>query len=395
MDPYRVFDDRRRPHRSGFWPVLFGAAVGAAVTAAVMAAALERLPAPGPAPMAPREAPAVPSRMRVEVTSAVSDVVERTEVGVVGVVNLAEQPGFWERRTAPLLQGTGSGIIFADDGRSLFVATNHHVIEGAGAVEVVFPDGSRAPATVRGADRLSDLAVLQVSRPAGPYAVLPFGDSDRLRVGEPAIAIGNPLGLEYSRTVTVGVISATNRSIPVDLAGDGHVDWELDVVQTDAAINPGNSGGALLNIAGQVIGISSAKISEVGVEGIGFAIPSNFARPVLEALATAGRVVRPYLGIGVKDLQEFSSDDWATTLRLPRGVTEGVVLVDVAPGSPAAGAGLKELDVIVALDGQPTPTGAVLRKWLYTKKRPGDAVRIAFFRDGVRREATAVLGTMP
>ncbi|MBE3597071.1 MAG: trypsin-like peptidase domain-containing protein [Hydrogenibacillus sp.] len=404
MDPFRSFGKRRRP-RSGFWPALFGGVIGGLIVFLASAGWGDVIAdrgvrrAPPPAALSESETPArqgpAPTPVAVEVTSAVSDVVSRVEDGIVGVVNLARQSDFWSRKSGVVMQGTGSGIIFHDDGSRLWIATNHHVIEEAGGVEVVLPDGRRLGADILGADRLSDLAVLAIPRPTSAYAVLTFGDSDRVRVGEPAIAIGNPLGLDYSRTVTVGVVSATNRTIPLDLNGDGHVDWELDVIQTDAAINPGNSGGALLNIAGQVIGIASAKISEVGVEGIGFAIPSNSARPILQALSAVGRVERPYLGIGPKDLQEFEADDWRGTLHLPADVRQGVVLVDVTPLGPADRAGLREMDVIVGLDGVPIGASVALRKYLYTQKQVGDTIRIVYYRDGERREATATLGRMP
>ena len=178
--------------------------------------------------------------------------------------------------------------------------TNNHVIEGAEKLEVSLESGEKTTAELVGKDALSDLAVLTIDAKYADTS-LEFGDSDKLRAGDAVVAIGNPLGLDFSGTVTQGIVSAVNRSINVNTSAG---EWEMNVIQTDAAINPGNSGGALLNTAGQVIGINSLKISESGVEGLGFAIPSNEVIPLIEEMTANGQVERPYIGIGLADLDQ-------------------------------------------------------------------------------------------
>lgn len=208
----------------------------------------------------------------VEVTSATVDAVEKTEDAVVGIINTRRVVNWFNEEQVQ--RGEGSGVIFENKNGKAHIITNNHVISGGSKIQVALPNGDTVDAKVLGADPFTDLAVLEIDG-SKVKKVAELGDSGTLKVGEPAIAIGNPLGLEFSRTVTQGIISSLNRSMPVDINEDGQDDWELDVLQTDAAINPGNSGGALVNIKGQVIGINTMKISKTGVEGLGFAIPIN------------------------------------------------------------------------------------------------------------------------
>ena len=202
---------------------------------------------------------------------------------VVGITNKAYVRDIFNR-VQLTERGTGSGVIYDKSG---LIATNNHVVEGASEIIVSLTDGRSVKGNVLGADAATDLAVVKIDENNLPVA--DFGDSSTLQVGEPAIAIGNPLGLEFRGSVTAGVISALNRSIQLG-------ERKFDLIQTDAAINPGNSGGALVNAEGEVVGINSAKIAVSGVEGIGFAIPINSAKPILDELAKKGRVVRPYIG---------------------------------------------------------------------------------------------------
>ncbi|MBQ7760123.1 MAG: trypsin-like peptidase domain-containing protein, partial [Acidaminococcaceae bacterium] len=195
---------------------------------------------------------------------------------VVGITNKAYVRDFFNR-VKFIERGTGSGVIY--DAQNGLIATNHHVVEGASEIIVSLTDGRTVKGKVLGEDAATDLAVVKVEEKDLPVAA--FGDSDTLQVGEPAIAIGNPLGLEFRGSVTAGVISALNRSIELG-------ERKFNLIQTDAAINPGNSGGALVNADGEVIGINSAKIAVSGVEGIGFAIPVNTAKPILDQLADKG-----------------------------------------------------------------------------------------------------------
>ncbi|MGP1909363.1 S1C family serine protease [Metabacillus sp. JX24] len=329
----------------------------------------------------------VPSRnISVDVSTAVTKAVDSVSKAVVGVVNIQEA-GFWNEKGEA---GTGSGVIYKKEGGSAFIVTNYHVIEGATQIELSLSDGTRIPAEVLGSDELMDLAVLR-SESKAVEQVAEFANSDNVKPGEPVIAIGNPLGLQFSGSVTQGIISGTERAIPVDSNQDGEVDWNAEVLQTDAAINPGNSGGALVNIDGKLIGINSMKIAESAVEGIGLAIPINLAAPIIQDLEKYGEVRRPFLGIGMRSLNEVSSYHWEQTLKLPDKVLSGVVVMSVNPVSPAGQAGLKEMDVITEFDGQEIKDIIDLRKQLY-KRSVGETIDITYYREGKQESVKLKLG---
>jgi serine protease Do len=323
----------------------------------------------------------------VKVETDTVKAVNKVEKAVVGIINIQKMKDFWSSSTKAVESGTGSGVIFSKNNDKAMIVTNYHVIKGANEVEVSMPDATRVKGRVMGADPLTDLAVLEIPS-KGVDVVAELGSSSTLQVGEPAIAIGNPLGLHFSRTVTQGIISSLNRSMPVDVNEDGQPDWEINAIQTDAAINPGNSGGALINAIGKVIGINSLKISEAGIEGLGFAIPMDDARPIIDDLVKYGKVKRPYLGIVPKDLQEVPTYHWQHTLKLPTNVTEGVVVMEAAA---AAQTGLKGYDVITALDDQKIANSADLRKYMYTKKQVGQTIKITFYREGKLMSSTVTL----
>lgn len=347
--------------------------------------------------------PVIQQGVQVNVSSEVIDAVERVSDAIVGVVNIQQtQLDFFSRRPQQDVErGTGSGVIFDKVDDKAYIVTNYHVIEGAQRVEISLANGERVPATLKGYDELTDLAVLEIDG-AHVDTVAEFGDSDALRTGEPAIAIGNPLGLDFSRTVTQGIISAKDRSVTISTSMG---EWELNVLQTDAAINPGNSGGALINIKGQVIGINSLKIaqrsqsfgSSIPVEGMGFAIPINDARPVIKELLAHGKVQRPYLGVQITNLTDIDSYHWQHTLQLPSDVRQGVVITNVYPNSPAAQAGLEELDVIVEIDGEEVPNANRLRRHIFVERSLGDSVELKVFRKGlpvrVNVELNQVMGS--
>ncbi|WP_404430058.1 S1C family serine protease [Sutcliffiella horikoshii] len=327
----------------------------------------------------------------VNVTSGVTEAVDNVAEAVVGVINL-QNASFWNDTETETDEegeaGTGSGVIYKKENGKAYVVTNYHVIEGAGQVELSLVDGTRVPAEVLGEDPLTDLAVLSMEDEM-VTKVADFGNSDSVRTGEPVIAIGNPLGLQFSGSVTQGIISGTDRSIPVDVNRDGTPDWHADVMQTDAAINPGNSGGALINIQGKVIGINSMKIAQSAVEGIGLAIPVNSAIPIINDLEQYGQVKRPYFGVSIGSLSDVSSYHWQQTLKLPKEVNAGVYITGVAPGSPAGNAGLQEYDVIVELDGEQVRDVIELRKHLYNEKQIGDKMEVTFYR-GQNQKTTTV-----
>ena len=325
----------------------------------------------------------------LKVNTDVTSAVEKAGDAVVGITNI-QTTSFWSQEGNGQEAGTGSGVIYKKENGKAFIVTNNHVIEGASQLEVTLADGTKIPATLKGSDPWMDLAVLEVDG-SSIKTIAEFGDSDTLKSGEPVIAIGNPLGLGFSGSVTSGIISGVERTIPVDLNGDGIEDWQVEVLQTDAAINPGNSGGALINIAGQVIGINSMKIAQEAVEGIGLSIPINTAIPIIKSLEQFGEMIRPTMGVQLRNLTEISSYHQQETLKMPNDVTEGVMIEAVVANSPAGRAGLKELDVIVAMDGETIADVISLRKHLYNEKNIGDKMTVKFYREGKLEEATLTL----
>ena len=304
---------------------------------------------------------------------SLSDMVEQSSGAIVGIVNYQQENNPFSQQTGTAKKGSGSGVIYKIEGDKAFIVTNNHVIEGAEKLEVSLESGETTTATLVGKDALSDLAVLTIDAKYAETS-LAFGDSDKLRAGDEVTAIGNPLGLDFSGTVTQGIVSAVNRSINVKTSAG---EWEMNVIQTDAAINPGNSGGALLNAAGQVIGINSLKISESGVEGLGFAIPSNEVVPLIEEMTLNGQVERPYIGIGLADLDQVPR----TYLQgLPNEVQSGVVIATIDPESAAGKAGLDVEDIITAINGTEVKNSTELRKFLYANLSVGDKATFTIYR---------------
>ncbi len=386
---------RQKPRRRGGWFLssLIGAIIGGivVVTALPFLSNLNLLPNP---PAEENQGSIqngediVQKTVSVDVNTDITKAVNQVNEAVVGVVNIQQGESFWNESGQDA--GTGSGVIYKKQGNKAFIITNHHVIQGAQQIEVSLYDGSRVPARALGSDELMDLAVIEIDA-EHVTKIASYGDSDKLKVGEPVIAIGNPLGLQFSGSVTQGVVSGVNRVIPQDLNNDGSPDWQAEVIQTDAAINPGNSGGALINIDGRLIGINSMKIAQQEVEGIGLAIPINMARPVVDDLENYGEVRRPYLGVGTLSLSEISGYHLKETLKLPKDVVNGVAVLNVAAGSPADKAGLKEYDVIVALDGEDIKDLVGLRKHLYIDKEIGDSMEVTFYRQGKKQTVTVKL----
>ncbi|MBB6695093.1 trypsin-like peptidase domain-containing protein [Cohnella xylanilytica] len=320
----------------------------------------------------------------------------------------------------------GSGVIFEKKDGKARIVTNAHVVANAGSVEIAMVNGGTKEAKIVGSDAITDLAVLEVDA-KGIDTVASIGKSSRLREGETVIAVGNPLGL--SDSLTDGIVSNLKRIIPISLNQDGNYDWEEEVIQISAPINSGNSGGALVNLDGEVVGINSMKVLDMGVEGIGFAIPIDDAMPVVRELIERGKVLRPYLGIYTMDLGSYldglemqddggfdggfggggdgeedgtdsgtdsgSAPDEAPDgedvppVVVPEGVEKGVLVLEAV--GPAKEAGLKLNDIIVKLDGKPIGSMMELRKYLYNSKKIGESLTITYYRDGKQSELSVKL----
>ena len=332
----------------------------------------------------------IPEAGGAAVTS-VADVVSRITPGVVGIAvrgevrennPLAQDPlfrQFFNFRDQPIERETeavGSGVIV--DAAQGYVLTNNHVVENATNIEVTTKDNRRFKARLIGRDPATDIAVLQI--PAQNLTAVPMGDSARLRVGDFVLAIGNPFGL--GQTVTSGIVSALGRT---GLGIEGYEDF----IQTDASINPGNSGGALVDLQGQLIGINTAILAPQGGNvGIGFAVPIDMARDVMNQLIRYGEVKRGRIGVAIQDL----TPDLAHALGSTR--TEGALVARVAPNSPAERAGLRSSDLIVAVNGSPIHGAADLRNRIGLSPI-GDEVTLTIDRGGVQRQVAVRIGRAP
>ena len=280
----------------------------------------------------------------------------------------------------------GSGVIYKKNDKDAYLVTNTHVINGASKVDIRLADGTKVPGEIVGSDTFSDIAVVKISSEK-VTTVAEFGDSSQLSVGETAIAIGSPLGSEYANTVTQGIISSLNRNVSLK-SEDGQA-ISTKAIQTDTAINPGNSGGPLVNIQGQVIGITSSKIASNGgtsVEGLGFAIPSNDAQNIIKQLESDGKVTRPALGIQMVNLSNVGASD-LRKLNIPSSLTSGVVVRSVQSNMPANGH-LQKYDVITKVDDKEIASSTDLQHALYNHAI-GDTIKITYYRNG-KDETTSI-----
>lgn len=287
---------------------------------------------------------------------------------------------------------SGSGVIYKKSGNTAYVVTNNHVVNGAKKLSVILSDGTNVNAEVVGTDVWTDLAVLKISGD-NVTATMDFADSDKIAVGETAFAIGSPLDVNLSNTVTKGIVSAVNRQIPMDVDGDGKNDWNQTVIQTDAAINPGNSGGALINNEGKLIGINESKIakatSNVSAEGIGFGIPSNEVKLITEQLEQSGKVIRPALGVQLVSVNTVDRDTLKSQLNFEG--KQGVVVRYVENGTPASQAGIEKYDIITKLNGEDVKDVAAVRKYLFEKSKIGDTVTVTYYRNGKENTTSVVV----
>jgi 2-alkenal reductase len=386
--------------------------------------AAEPSPAPAtvaPASVAPSQAPAEPRptsaplptsepipTLAPDMTNALeqeqrilTELYRRVNPAVVSIEVVADHPpvegGF---SPGPIQFAQGSGFLYDDQGH---IVTNNHVVEDANVFQVRFSDGSLIEAQLIGGDAGSDLAVLKVDEL--PPGVQPLGlaDSREVEVGQTAIAIGNPFGLQ--NTLTVGVVSGVGRSLAGPISGGGGRFRIPNVIQTDAAINPGNSGGPLLNVRGEVIGVNTAIRSQSGVfEGVGYAVPANAVARVVPSLIATGRYDHPWMGIGMRDVDPIL----ARRFELP--ARQGVLVTEVQPESPAAQAGLRAGDrteeygglrivlggdIITGVNGQLVRDGNELISYLELETSVGDTVAMTVLRDGQEQQLQMTLGARP
>lgn len=326
----------------------------------------------------------------VQTSDAIVQAVKKMIPSVVGVVNfqtVQSSSGLGMPGNTLQEEGVGSGVIFDPRG---YIVTNYHVVQGASKVEVVLHNKKHVYATVVGYDPYTDLAVLKI--PASdihPNDVAQFGNSSTLQPGEPAIAIGNPAGLDFADTVTSGVISATSRTMPVIDEATGNVIGEETVLQTDAAINPGNSGGPLANIEGQVVGINSSKIVAKGFEGMGFAIPINEVKTIVNEIMTTGHALHPAIGVEAESLSAVPAQYQPNV-----PVNYGVWVYKVT-STAAKQAGIEHGDVIVAIDGKKVTGFSDLRTIMWNGYKPGQVVTVTVYRGQQKLNLQLTLGELP
>ena len=334
------------------------------------------------------------SKTAVKNENSTTQAVDKVKDAVVSVITYSSNSqnsllGSDETDTdtnAEQVYSEGSGVIYKKEGDTAYIVTNTHVINGAKKVDIRLADGTKVPGDIVGSDTYSDIAVVKIAADK-VTTVAEFGDSGQLTVGETAIAIGSPLGSEYANTVTQGIVSSLNRNVSLK-SEDGQA-ISTNAIQTDTAINPGNSGGPLINIQGQVIGITSSKIASNGgtsVEGLGFAIPSNDVINIIKQLEKDGKVTRPALGIHMVNLSNLSTTD-LQKLKLPGNVTSGVAVRSVQKNMPANGH-LQQYDVITKIDDKAISSTTELQSALYSHSI-GDSMTVTYYRDG-KEETTTI-----
>ncbi|MBL1126017.1 PDZ domain-containing protein [Streptococcus suis] len=321
--------------------------------------------------------------------------VEKVQNAVVSVINYQKSAnnslgaifGNIESSDELAVAGEGSGVIYKKDDQYAYIVTNTHVINNAEKIDILLASGEKISGELVGSDTYSDIAVIKISADK-VTAVAEFADSDTIKVGETAIAIGSPLGSVYANTVTQGIISSLSRTV-TSQSEDGQT-ISTNAIQTDTAINPGNSGGPLINIQGQVIGITSSKItsssvssSGVAVEGMGFAIPANDAVAIINQLEKAGKVSRPALGVHMVNLTTLSTSQLEKAGLSNTELTSGVVIVSTQSGLPADGK-LETFDVITEIDGETIQNTSDLQSALY-KHQIGDTITVTYYRNNQKQ----------
>ncbi len=304
----------------------------------------------------------------------ISDIAKMVVPTVVGITNYGQTAGIFGQ-SGIAKQASGSGVIIRSDGT---IVTNFHVIAGASKMDVTLADGKTYPAAVVGYDKSADLAVLKIEIKGKEFPAIKVGDSDKLQVGDLAVAVGNPLGETFSQTVTDGIISGINRKLEMD-------NNEYTLIQTNCAINSGNSGGALVNGKGELVGINSVKIQAQGVEGLGFAIPINSVMKIADRIEKNGTQEKPFIGISGYSL----NDDLAQQLHINQ--TSGLLVMQIVEGGPADQAGILPGDIIIAADGKDVKNFDDMQTVLKNKK-VGEKINVVIIREQEKRNAQLILG---
>ena len=339
------------------------------------------------------------SNVNYDNETSVTEAVSTVQDAVVSVIGYEQSSGsvdslFGSQNSSDELtvSSEGSGVIYKKEGDYAYLVTNTHVIAGAQQIDIQLSSGEKVEGELVGSDTYSDIAVIKIDA-SKVTTVAEFADSDTIKVGEIAIAIGSPLGTVYANSVTQGIVSSLSRTVTTQ-SEDGQI-ISTNAIQTDTAINPGNSGGPLINIQGQVIGITSSKItfvdasSNVSVEGMGFAIPSNDAIAIINQLEESGKVIRPALGVQMIDLAQLSSSQLQTAGLEDSDLTSGVLIISTQTGLPADGK-LERYDVITAIDGETIETTSDLQSALY-KYNIGDSIKVTYYRDGQEKTVSIEL----
>ncbi|WP_436965787.1 S1C family serine protease [Staphylococcus shinii] len=305
---------------------------------------------------------------------SVNQMINDVSPSIVGVINMQKAQNLDDllkgKSSKAQEAGVGSGVIYQKNNGSAYIVTNNHVIDGASEIKVQLHNSKQVDAKLIGKDALTDMAVLKINETKGTKAIN-FANSSKVKTGDSVFAMGNPLGLEFANSVTSGIISASERTIDTQTSAGAN---KVNVLQTDAAINPGNSGGALVDINGNLVGINSMKIANEQVEGIGFAIPSNEVKVTIKELVENGKIDRPSIGIGLLNVSEIPDQykDQHNTSR-----KDGAYVAKVDGDS-----GLKEGDIITAIDDKKVKEDTDIRSYLYENKKPGDSVKLTVERKG-------------
>ncbi len=313
-----------------------------------------------------------------EMDTDVTQVAEKVRDKVVSVINHRSNSS----------TSSGSGVVYKKKDGKILIISNHHVVDGAQSIKIRFASGEEVDGKVLGSDQFSDLALIEID---AELEVDPFdlGDSSLAKVGEFVIAVGSPMGIEFANSVTFGIVSGKDRTVPVDLDGNGTYDWDMVVLQTDAAISPGNSGGALVNMAGELIGINSMKLSNSDVEGMGFAIPITEVVPIVNQLEEYGKVEYPVIGISAVALSDVNPY-YLRVYNIDKEVTQGVLVSEVTSEGPASKAGIKAGDVITKFGDVELSTFRDFRRQLYSHSI-GDTVKLTINRSGEVLEVDVTL----